>query len=291
MNNQDTTQYDANLNKPLDIAFQYDDVLSNPIPAGSAKLGELLDAKISKSGKIIGLRSDWDPFDASRFTHSGTDNLINVSGIGVEDYFQVGDKVEITQGTDKYFYVLAVLSSSNQIRVGAGDDYTFTSDLTTYFAVSRLSNPQGFPEEFNFSPSVYVYEASWSDETADFTGFGSPSLSFSMNGKLATIRYFIATGALDASKTKILVETPLYGTGNLDQGGYEIVALNNGTLTDGENHVLQYTEWADSGVLLDATIDVLYERWMLIVQPTVRSSGQTFSSGTINVIGKVVTEV
>lgn len=68
-----------------------------------------------------------------------------------DEFFNIGDKLRLKQGGDyKYFYVVG--SNANTILVTAGDDYTLAAADITNMALSRVANPSGHPQIFQFSP-------------------------------------------------------------------------------------------------------------------------------------------
>lgn len=81
----------------------------------------------------------------------------------VTDKYQKGDKIKFTQATDgvKYMYIIGVSESggTTTITVTGGSDYDLDNEAITANYYSKMENPQGFPDWFNWTPS--------------FTGFSS----------------------------------------------------------------------------------------------------------------------
>lgn len=68
---------------------------------------------------------------------------------GAASRYQKGDKLKITQTTDKYFYIVGV--DDTVLTVTGGSDYTLEDEAITSPQLSRIENPFGFPSYFNFS--------------------------------------------------------------------------------------------------------------------------------------------
>lgn len=97
----------------------------------------------------------WTYASASTFTVSGD----------VSAKYGPGDKIKLTQTTAKYFYVLsAVYSSPNTtITVTGGSDYTVANAAITAPYYSHACSPVGFPDWFNWTPTL----AGWSSNPTD----------------------------------------------------------------------------------------------------------------------------
>lgn len=106
----------------------------------TAKLADLesrLGAMESARQPYVG---DWYSFSVASISYSSA-TRINVTDTTITAILRIGDKVKITQTTDKYFYIVNVNSTS--IDVYAGDDFSVANAPITYFGFSRLSTPSG----------------------------------------------------------------------------------------------------------------------------------------------------
>lgn len=97
-----------------------------------------------------------------------------ITGSDVSSQFPVGTKIKLTQTTVKYFYVTAAsFSTDTTITVTGGSDYSLANAAITSPGLSYDATPQGFPDWFNYSPTL--------------TGFSSNPTNtvyrFKMNGK------------------------------------------------------------------------------------------------------------
>jgi hypothetical protein len=76
--------------------------------------------------------------------------------------YQKGDKIKLTQTTVKYFYITAVSygAPNTTVTVTGGNDYTVASAAISANYYSKVEIPFGFPDWFNWSPTL--------------TGWGTP---------------------------------------------------------------------------------------------------------------------
>lgn len=71
---------------------------------------------------------------------------------GAATRYQKGDKLKLTQTTDKYFYIVGV--ADTVLNVTGGSDYTLEDEAITSPQLSRIENPFGFPQFFNWTPTI-----------------------------------------------------------------------------------------------------------------------------------------
>ena len=76
--------------------------------------------------------------------------------------FQKGDKLKLTQTTDKYFYIVDV--ADELLTVTGGSDYTLADAAITSPQLSRIENPFGFPGWFNYVPTF----TGWADPVTGY---------------------------------------------------------------------------------------------------------------------------
>lgn len=97
-----------------------------------------------------------------------------ITGYDATLYYAVGDKVRLKQGGNyKYFYITAVAAAL--LTLFAGTDYTLTNAAITDFAVSKSPNPIGFPNNFNWAPTLGV-------TSGTISGSAVSGAKFCMNG-------------------------------------------------------------------------------------------------------------
>lgn len=183
-------------------------------PVSNIQAGELLsDLKIDKTGKIIGVTSDWQSFDRTFATYIAADT-VKISSQEIFNKLQIGFPVKIKQTTDKYFYVIGKDTSTNYIYINGGDDYTFTNAAIDEISFAESSNASGFPQVFDFSTSLEVWgydttPGTWTNITSNFEGGGGlREAEYSMNGSVVTVSYNIGTTSMPADIDNVVMTSP-----------------------------------------------------------------------------------
>lgn len=194
---------------------------------------------------------DWNNWNVSLFSYV-SDNLIAVNAnVAVGTYFQVGDKIKITQTTDKYFYIIEVDTVNNQILLNAGDDYTFTNGAFTTFAISRLANPSGHPLVFDYSTGVQIQTntgVNVYDDTSEFTG-NTKVAKYSMNGSIVSIWYNLGTTSLRAGVISIEISSPFKARTDSADGIWQSGTLWDGTIDSGTD-IQTISKWTNTTLLV-----------------------------------------
>lgn len=70
---------------------------------------------------------------------------------GAASLYSVGDKIKLTQTTEKYFYIVTV--ADTLLTVTGGSEYAVANAAISSIYVSHMSTPIGFPEYFNYTPT------------------------------------------------------------------------------------------------------------------------------------------
>lgn len=142
-------------------------------------------------GWMIG-NETWTYASATTFTIAGVDRTAR---------FPVGTKIKLTQTTAKYFYVVAAsFSTDTTITITGGTDYTLANAAITSPFYSYMATPQGFPAEFNYTPTY-----------TNFT-IGNGTLTygkFSMAGKEVSYRGRVVWGSTSSSAGAIRISYPV----------------------------------------------------------------------------------
>jgi hypothetical protein len=99
--------------------------------------------------------------------------------------YQKGTKIKLTQTTAKYFYVIGSSHSAGTttVTVTGGTDYSLANAAITNPFYSYLDNPQGFPDEFSFTPTATSDTGSAGTYAQD-----NATGEFSIKGKLVYFR-------------------------------------------------------------------------------------------------------
>lgn len=105
--------------------------------------------------------------------------------------YQKGTKIQLTQTTVKYFYVVAssYAAPNTTVTITAGTDYALANAAITVPCYSYMENPQGFPDIFNYTPI-------WSGDIAPpAIGNGTLLGTFSVVGKKIFNRVYLRAGS------------------------------------------------------------------------------------------------
>lgn len=92
----------------------------------------------------------WE-FVSEVLTYSNSTTVTIVSG-GTNRY-QIGDKIRYKQG-GSYKYGVVIGVTSTTLTIFGGSDFTIANSAITDVYVSRVQNPFGFPDWFNYSITV-----------------------------------------------------------------------------------------------------------------------------------------
>jgi len=139
---------------------------------------------------------------------------------GAASLYQKGDKLRLKQGGGyKYYYIVGV--ADTVLTVTGGSDFTVANSAITDIAISRASNPFGFPHWFNWTPT--------------FTGFSTNPTGvhrFSVIGDQCTviIRH-VGIGTSNATGFTVLAPIPCATVTNLTISTGVLATDNNATLT------------------------------------------------------------
>jgi len=117
-------------------------------------------------------------------------NSFSVSGDKTGKY-QKGDKIKLTQTSVKYFYVIdvAYTTSVTTITVTGGTDYTLANAAITSPYFSKAATPQGFPDWFNYTPTMTSGDGNASIGNGTIVG------RFSIDGKTVRFRVLFTFGS------------------------------------------------------------------------------------------------
>lgn len=146
--------------------------------------------------------------------------------------FSKGDKLQLTNGSTKYFYIssLSFGAGVTTVNVTAGTDYTLAVGAISLILFSKLERPSGFPTTFNFNPNPTGYSVIPSGTVA----------RFSVNGNTASIFYYSSVDGTSngTGKSYTLPIAPLSGSGTI--GVFVTQCKDSGTSAYGK-HAIAYT--------------------------------------------------
>jgi hypothetical protein len=257
-----TTADVADYNTPIQtIVDEINGGLDNDnIAPGAAIAGsKLADNSVNLGEKA----SDWDGW------LEVTDSWVYASATTVTvptdatTKYSVGDKVKFTQTSVKYFYVTAV--GATTLTLNGGSDYTVANAAISAVSYSKASTPLGFPQWFNYSPTVAGFSANPT----------STVNRFSITGRMVTASIYQPTGTPGTSNaTTFTITAPVtsannglvYGailwqmmdnSANVATQGRAYILPNSGTFTLGKT-ANSDSNWTNSGTK-EASFTISYE--------------------------------
>lgn len=99
-------------------------------------------------------------------TYASATTITNPTGIDWTTYIVKGMKLKITQTTDKFFVVVNVTATT--LTVTGGTDYTVANAAITAFYFSFVEMPKGYPDWFNYTPTLTGFSANPTDTAYRF---------------------------------------------------------------------------------------------------------------------------
>ena len=171
---------------------------------------------------VLEAYTDWhSPNNDTAWTYASA-TTFTVAGVDVTGEFPIGSKISMTNGTAKYFYVVAAsFSTDTTITVTGGSDYTLANTTISDNLISTVENPSGFPQWFNYTVTL-------SNITI---GNGTLSSKFCINGRLATVKNSLTFGSTTSvTGTGVSFSTPVAMTSvnNFDPLG-TVTLFDSGT--------------------------------------------------------------
>jgi len=192
-------------------------------------------------------KTGWIPV-SDTWTYASATSF-KITGKDVRYRFPKGTKIKLTNSGTKYFYVVATaFSTDTTITITGGSDYNLASATISGQAYSYAAAPQGFPQWFNFTPTLYT---GWS-------ALPTGTYIFKIIGRLCI--YPVDMGAGTSNGTSAELSIPVVASG-MTKGGANGYAVDNGTtltgasrwrITGADNKVQFYTNmatgaWTNSG--------------------------------------------
>jgi hypothetical protein len=216
LSNDDHTQYTKHPASSTDNAIVRWDGTSGRIIQNS-------DVRIDDNGKLSGDGLDGWIYDTDTWVYNSTISF-KITGKDVCYRFPKGTKIKLVQSsTIKYFYVVATAFTSGNtiVTVTGGSDFTLANIAITGHAYSYAAAPQGFPQWFNYTPTIYTGWSALPTGTYKFYAVGN------------TCFYNIdqSDGTSNGATTQLGM--PITAAGNQVFGGACGLAVDNGTILTG----------------------------------------------------------
>ena len=188
------------INNGVNTNFQDVEIFTNGLADGTtAFTGLTVTGSTSLTGTLtisgtwdgwIGANETWTYASATTFTISG-----DLSG-----KYQKGDKIKLTQTTAKYFYILSAThaAGTTTVTVNGGSDYSLANAAITLPFYSRSDVPFGFPDWFNWTPTLVGFSADPANAVYQFT----------LKGKVCTVTVRQGTAGT-SNATNFTITTPI----------------------------------------------------------------------------------
>ncbi len=102
--------------------------------------------------------------------------------------YSKGDRIKLTQTTVKYFYIIGVSfgGGNTTITITGGSDYTLANAAITANSFSKTTNPNGFPQFFNYTPTYTGFSADPTSNMVRFAIIGNLCKYYIRNGTAGT---------------------------------------------------------------------------------------------------------
>ena len=145
-------------------------------------------------------------------------------GVGdIREKYPIGCKIKFVQTTIKYFYLIgATMSGADLIlTLSGGSDYTVANAEITSNYLSYASTPQGFPQWFNYVPSLNT-------DDADLSGYDLAK--FAIVGRLCTIEFIANNRNITGSAGSIKIGLPVTTSLAVTNSHQFTVAMFNGSI-------------------------------------------------------------
>ena len=196
---------------------------------------------IDDNGKLSGDGLDGWIYDTDTWSYVSATSF-KVSGKDVRYKFPKGTKIKLVQTSTKYFYVVATAySTDTTVTITGGSDYTLASATISGQAYSYATAPQGFPQWFNFTPTLYT---GWS-------ALPTGTYIFKIIGRICI--YLIDMSAGTSNGTSAELSIPVVANKSMNKGGVNGYAVDNGSpltvatrwiIAGTDNKVVFYTNMA-----------------------------------------------
>lgn len=196
--------------------------------AGAALASQVAAAASAAAAAILiaaGLTpiNGWTPLPALTYVSATTATAVgDVTGNN-----QKGDKIWLTQTTAKYFYLENITYNAGTglttFTITGGSDYTLANEAITLPYYSKILNPQGFPDIFNYVPVLDGFSADPANACYQFRIVGQVVTVFvsQPNAGTSDANNFTITAPI-AAKTITNMEWYVYAWG-IDNNTYSNV--------------------------------------------------------------------
>ena len=145
-------------------------------------------------------KTGWMPIPNGFAINTDYNASIGLVDVTNKAIFSTGDKIKFTQdGSVHYAYVIAINTIYQSIQISGGSDYTFSKNAITNAYYSTATTPLGFPQWFNWTPTLNT-------GAADLSGY--TLARFCKVGTITYIKFDVSNKSLSGSSGLIEVSLP-----------------------------------------------------------------------------------
>lgn len=160
----------------------------------------------------------WDGWQSANETWTyATATTITVPS-GAASKYRVGDKIKFTQTTVKYFVIVGV--ADTVLTVTGGDDYTVANAAITVNYYSHSETPLGFPDWFNYTPTVTAASGTFTTVAA--------VAKFALRGRVCHFKVEVTTTTVGTAAGGTRVTVPVAPAENERDIGVGLERWNTG---------------------------------------------------------------
>ncbi len=162
---------------------------------------------VNSQSSITTINGDWIEYNEEIFSYYDVKTInINPSKINIpQDYFNIGDKVQLKQDDNafKYFYITDVKQES--IIIYAGTDFVLMDEPIDEISFSKLSTPTNFPHEF---VDTSIIPIPGTNMAIDYESINKYYVS--LKGSVVTVRLeYLANIVTSGTTTPLLFPYPI----------------------------------------------------------------------------------
>ena len=149
--------------------------------------------------------------------------------------FQKGTKLKFTQTTTKYFYVISSTygAPTTTVTIAGGTDYTLTNAAIDTPYYSYIENPQGFPDWFNWTPSITA------SGSMTITASTIINAQFSIKGRTVFIDLRVTLTLGGSASNTVIFTAPVEMAGGASNG--TATYLGTGSIQGGYSYITAAT--------------------------------------------------
>jgi hypothetical protein len=196
------------------------------LPLDNTLITTIRDLKNQQHASSVSTQSyigDWYPLLSTLYTYYA-DNYLAVDPSEMSR-FSVGKRLRLTQGIQKFFYIIKVDTINNRLKITGGDDYTYENAPIQSIDLGTNDNPIGFPPAFRYTLV--------SPTAGEFIGL--QDCNFYMSNALVSLNFNTSAWSKSSGDTPtVTAGLPIIGNGDRMHWHSGIRITNNGSTVGGD---------------------------------------------------------